>query len=229
MCGRFTLTAPGELVAEALGLDETPELAPRFNAAPGTAVSTLRFRPAGRRLEPATWGVPHPAAGEEPAAQGLLINARSETAAGRPAFREAFAASRCLIPADGFYEWRRAGARREAFHIRRPDRSVFCFAGLILRVAAPDGAPEREGCVILTTEPNALVAGIHDRMPVILPPDAYGAWLDPLLRDPRRLEEWLRPAPAAALEAVAVGPWVNDARHDGPECLESPRQRRLFE
>lgn len=221
MCGRFTLTAPGDVVAEAFGLDETPALAPRYNAAPGTPVAALRARAgAPRRLEQLTWGWGGGPA--EGGAASLLINARSETAARKPAFREALLGRRCLVPADGFYEWRRAGQRREPFHIRRPDGRPFGLAALWTPRSGGDAV------VVLTTAPNAVVAAIHDRMPVILPPAAFAAWLDPGLREAAALEALLLPAPEGSLIALAVGPFVNDARNDGPRCLEPVRQRSLF-
>jgi putative SOS response-associated peptidase YedK len=227
MCGRFTLTAPDELVAEAFGLDEPPKLSARYNIAPAQAVAVVRKRAGARvRLELARWGFAgRPASSEPPdeAPPALLINARSETAASKPSFKEAFARRRCLIPADGFYEWRKG--RGEAVHFRLRDRPLFAFAGL-WEPGGPDWATD--ACLILTTDANRLVAGIHDRMPVILPPAAYEAWLDPGGADPARIRQLLRPYDPEAMEARPVGPYVNDARHEGPRCLEPPRQASLF-
>ncbi|MGE0454626.1 MAG: SOS response-associated peptidase [Vicinamibacteria bacterium] len=220
MCGRFTLTAPGDVVAEAFGLDETPELAPRYNAAPGSPVAALRARAGRRHLEQITWG--WGGGPSEGGAVSLLINARSETAARKPAFREALLGRRCLVPADGFYEWRRAGLRREPFHFRGADGRPFGLAALW--TPQPGG----DALVVLTTAPNAVVAEIHDRMPVILPQASFAAWLDPGLREAEALEALLLPAPEGSLTARAVGPFVNDARNDGPRCLEPARQRSLF-
>ena len=227
MCGRFTLTAPDELVAEAFGLDEPPKLSARYNIAPAQSVAVVRKRASARpQLDLARWGFPAQVGTEPPAESppALMINARSETAASKPSFREAFARRRCLVPADGFYEWRRG--RREAFHFRLRDRPLFAFAGLW-----EPGAPEwtTDACLLLTTDANRLVAGIHDRMPVILPPAAYDLWLDTAHADVRRLRELLRPYSDEAMEARPVGPFVNDARHEGPRCLEAPRQASLFE
>ncbi len=220
MCGRFTLTAPGDVVAEAFGLDEAPELAPRYNAAPGTPVAALRARAGARRLEQITWG--WGGGPSEGGAASLLINARSESAARKPAFREALLRRRCLVAADGFYEWRRAGLRREPFHFRGTDGRPFGLAALW--TPQPGG----DALVVLTTVPNAVVAEIHDRMPVILPRASFGAWLDPDLREAAALEALLLPAPERSLTALAVGPFVNDARNDTPRCLEPARQRSLF-
>jgi putative SOS response-associated peptidase YedK len=228
MCGRFTLTTPGELLAEVFGLDEVPKLATRYNVAPGQQVALVRQPTAGgaRQLELATWGLTHPAAqGDSSPAAGLLINARSETAARKPVFREAFRSRRCVVPADGFYEWRRGG-RREAFHFRRRDAAPFALAGLF---EPRPGSNEAMACVILTTEPNDVVRAVHDRMPVILRPEDHARWLDPAFHDPAGLRHVLAPFPAWLMQSVRVGPAVNSVAHDGPECLEPPRQGSLFE
>jgi putative SOS response-associated peptidase YedK len=227
MCGRFTLTTPGELVAEVFGLDEVPKLAARYNVAPGQPVAVVRGAdpPRPRQLSFATWGLARPAAADDSPASGLLINARSESAAARPTFREAFRSRRCLLPANGFYEWRRGGGRREAFHFRRRDGGLLAFAGLL-----ESGAPGDAGaCVILTTEANDLVREVHDRMPVIVRPEDFARWLDPAFHDAAGLRHVLAPFPAWLMQSTRVGPAVNSATHDGPECLEPPRQGSLFE
>jgi putative SOS response-associated peptidase YedK len=229
MCGRFTLTTPEELIAEAFGLDAVPRLGARYNIAPGQPMALVRqaARAGSRALSLATWGfLPAATEGDSSAAAGRLINARSETAATRPAFREAFRSRRCLVPADGFYEWRRGGGRREAFHFRRRDRGAFAFAGLF--DVAPGSSDACAG-LILTTEPNDLVCEIHDRMPVILRPEDYARWLDPSFHDVGGLRHVLAPYPAWQLESVRVGPAVNSVANDGPECLEPPRQASLFD
>lgn len=229
MCGRFTLTTPGELVAEVFGLDEAPELSARYNVAPGQPIALVRQAgPAERRrLCFATWGLSRTGIDDDaPGAAGLLINARSETAATKPAFREAFRSRRCLVPADGFYEWRRAAGRREAFHFRRRDAGLLAFAGLLEPAAGP---AEAAACVILTTEPNDVVREVHDRMPVILRPEDYARWLDPSFHDAAGLRHVLAPFPAFLMQSVRVGTAVNSVAHDGPECLEPPRQASLFD
>lgn len=209
MCGRFTLTTPAELVAEAFGLETVPDLEARYNIAPSQPVAVVRSRPGGgRSLSLMPWGVPGPG-------RGLLINARAESAASRPAFAEAFRQRRCLIPADGFYEWVASpeGPRRP-YHFRRKDRRPFAFAGLWMPVQS------EEACTILTTVPNELVRSIHDRMPVMLSPEDYGLWLDPALTEPSRSRALLGPFPAEDMEAVRVSLVVNNARNDSPACLE---------
>jgi len=206
MCGRFTLTTPAELIAEAFGLEGPLALAPRYNVAPTQEVAVVRALPEGRRvLERLPWGF---AAG-----RGLLINARAESAATRPAFRDALRHRRCLLPADGFFEWKPEGRRKVPYLVRLRDGGVFAFAGLW------DPGPAG-GCVILTTEPNDVVRPIHDRMPVILDPGDYGRWLDAAATDPSRFQQLLRPYPSERLSAIAVSSLVNDPANDSPACLE---------
>jgi putative SOS response-associated peptidase YedK len=224
MCGRFNLTASGEEIAEAFDLDDTPELAPRYNIAPTQPVAVVRVDTARhqRRLSTLRWGlVPEGA----PETDRGHINARSETAWRKPAFREAFAARRCLVPATGFYEWQRTGAKK-----RRPwvfslvSGQPFAFAGL-WEPPAREGAPPT--CTILTTEPNDVTRPVHDRMPVILPPDAYARWLDPKAGDAVALRPLLLPYPAPAMAARPVSKAVNNARFDDPACL-GPEEEPLL-
>jgi putative SOS response-associated peptidase YedK len=217
MCGRFTLTVPGEEVAEAFGLDEVPELVARYNIAPTQPVAVVRSAPSGgRRVSFLRWGLV-PSFTREPQRRPVLFNARAETLGARPAFRAAWEKRRCLIPADGFYEWEAvAGERTRRPHlVRAADGRPFAFAGLWEWPHPAD--PESPGtCTIVTTEANGVLRPIHDRMPVILPRDAYAAWLD---LSNRRAVDLLRPAPDGLLTAVRVGPAVNRAAHDAPDCL----------
>jgi putative SOS response-associated peptidase YedK len=218
VCGRFNQTASGEEVAEAFGLDAVPELAPRYNIAPTQKVAVVSLDPAsGRRgLAQLTWGlVPRDALGRE---RGF-INARAETAADKPAFSEAFARRRCLIPATGFYEWQKLDARRrQPWLIRLAAPGPFAFAGLWEPAAAVPGATPT--CTILTTAPNEIARPIHDRMPVILAPADYALWLGPALTLATELRPLLRPYPAAAMTAYPVGTRVNNPAFDDPGCLE---------
>jgi putative SOS response-associated peptidase YedK len=214
MCGRFTLTASGEELAEALDLDEAPELTPRYNIAPTQPVVAVTRDDAGaRRLATFAWGLRLADArkGERP-----LINARAESAARRGVFRDAFAKRRCLVPADGFYEWQGAKPERQPWYVRLAAGGVFAFAGL-WEPAHAAGAPAT--CTLLTTEPNAVMAPLHDRMPVILPPDRYAAWLDPERRREDELRPLLVPYAATPLTAYRVGPRVNRAQFDDPLCI----------
>lgn len=217
MCGRFSLTASGEEVAEAFGLDEAPAFAPRYNIAPTQPVALVRLEPpeARRRLALVTWGlVP---LGSLDGERGF-INARAETAWEKPSFRDAFARRRCLIPATGFYEWQRTEARRrQPWHFRLRSGQPFAFAGL-WEPAVADG--QAATCTILTTEPNDLARVVHDRMPVIVRPEDYARWLDPGGGGVSALRPLLAPFPADAMAAYRVGTAVNDPRVEGPRCLE---------
>jgi putative SOS response-associated peptidase YedK len=243
MCGRFNLTASPELIAEEFDLDEPPSLAPRFNIAPSQPVATISLqRATGRRdLVERSWGLvletPADPRGAEP--QGMLfpglvgmpagerrhINARSETAARSPAFREAFAHRRCLIPATGFYEWQRApGSRPQPWLFQRTDGRPFAFAGLWQPAREEGGAAS---CLILTTEPNDLTREVHERMPAILAPEDYAAWLDPATTSAAQLQPLLRPFSAQAMSAFPVSSAVNNPATDDPSCITPvPRARR---
>jgi len=226
MCGRFSLTTPGELIAETFGLEEAPELQPRYNIAPTQPVLAVRQpAPAGEReLVPLRWGLLGPGL-RDPSQGPPLINARAETAARKPAFREAFRTRRCLVPADGFYEWRRSGSERQPVRFSLSDGGLFALAGLWAPATLP-GTGTLGSCVVLTTEPNALVARVHDRMPVILPPEAWTRWLDPTPVAGEALLPLLGSLPAEAMRARDVDRAVNDVRNDGPECWGPPREQQ---
>jgi len=220
VCGRFTLTTPAEILAEAFGLDAPPDVQPRYNIAPSQPVALVRHPMAGsRRAELVRWGLV-PAWTGRPWSRPPMINARADSAARSPAFRAAFTGRRCLILADGFYEWRAdPGARsKQPFFIHMADRSPFAFAGL-WEPPAPGPAAE-ETCAILTTRPNTLVERIHDRMPVILDPRHYDRWLDPTPQDQADLEAMLVPFPAEAMTAFPVSRLVGNPRNDTPACTE---------
>jgi putative SOS response-associated peptidase YedK len=221
MCGRFSLFTSGTDLAEWLGLPEVPALEPRYNIAPTQPVAAVRAGPGGgRELVRLRWGLVPPWAAD-PGAGPPLINARSESVADKPSFRTAFRQRRCLVPADGFYEWARHAGKRQPIHFRLRDGRPFAFAALWERWQAP-GAPAVESCAILTTAANELVRQAHDRMPAILDPTGCGEWLDPAARDPAALAAWLRPFPAEAVTACPVGSWVNNPRNEGPACLAPP-------
>jgi putative SOS response-associated peptidase YedK len=216
VCGRFNLTAPGEEIAEAFELDEAPSLRPRYNIAPSQPIAVVGFQPrTGRRgLAELTWGLAP--RGAKPG-ERRLINARSESAAVRPAFREAFRSRRCLVPATGFYEWEtRAGERPRPWLFRLAGGEVFAFAGLWEPPLEKGG---RATCAILTTDPNRLAEKVHDRMPVILPREAYSRWLDPAADPEEELRPLLEPFPEAAMVAYPVGTGVNSPANDDPSCL----------
>jgi putative SOS response-associated peptidase YedK len=226
VCGRYTLATPDLLGVRArYGLDERVEVRRRFNVAPGddvVAVTTDReARPRGASLR---WGLlPHWA--DDPRVGARMINARAEGLAERPAFRDAFASRRCLIVADGFYEWqRRPGAPKRAWWIARADGEPFAFAGLWATWRGAAGT--LRSCAIVTTTANEAVAPLHDRMPVILPREAEDAWLDPAT--PRsEVLDLLAPLEPAATALREVGDAVNDARHDAEDCLDPPCDEAL--
>jgi len=220
MCGRFTLTTPAEALAEAFGLDELPEVAPRFNIAPTQPVAAVRRIPAGapRSLSWLRWGLV-PGWSREPRGRTQLINARAESLSEKPAFRDAFERRRCLIPADGFYEWRHVNGTKEAFLVRRTDGSPFALAGLWEPPAERD--PGVEGIfTIVTTDPNELLRDIHDRMPVILEPEEWNRWLDPELRKVSVLRPLLRPCRPEPFNLTRVGPAVNNAANETADCAQ---------
>ena len=216
MCGRYTLTTPGDVLAPVLGLESAPELAPRYNIAPSQQVPIVRAGPGRRReLAMVRWGlVPHWA--KEAAIGNRLINARAETLGEKPAFRDSFRRRRCLIAADGFYEWQKLEQGKRPYLLRLADGSPFAFAGLWSSWRDPGSGDPLETCAIVTTTPNELAATVHDRMPVILPPAAFTAWLDPDSPSPVEL---LVPFPADRMTAFPVSRRVNDPSYDGPDCV----------
>jgi len=239
VCGRYTLAAPNP--AEVRGrfpIGESIEVRRRYNVAPGDEVLAVTSDKEGRpRGELLRWGLV-PSWAKRPDSGLKMINARVETVAERPAYRRAFERYRCLIVADGFYEWRRLpSGPKQAFHIGRADGALFAFAGLWSIWHGEDGQTLRT-CTILTTVANSAIAPLHDRMPVILAPDAESAWLEPAASawldasTPRGgLEQMLDGLPADGTAVRAVGPAVNDARYDGPDCLApapDERQPALF-
>ncbi len=209
MCGRFTQAASWDEAAERFDLDgELPELPPRYNVAPTQNAAVVRSEPGrGRRLDLLQWGLVPPSAAD-PRIGRRLINARSETARWKRSFRDAFAARRCLVPVDGFYEWARRGGRARPWRFRLRSGGFFALAGLWERWLPPRRPGESlETFTILTTGANALVGEVHDRMPVIVPPDDFAAWLG-------GGDISLEPFSADAMAADPVSPLVNDPRND---------------
>jgi putative SOS response-associated peptidase YedK len=240
MCGRIVLKAPARQVAVEFELPVEPVLSARYNITPGQAVATVRADRNGvRSCDLLHWGLVLPwSAG--PQDGPLLFNARSETAAQRPSFRQAFARRRCLIPADGFYEWRQAGRQRLPHYFTGADGRLLALAGLWERWRGT-GGQELESCTILTTAADAVVAPVHHRMPVILPPQSHAAWLMDGLNDglsdvaPQQhdLQDLLRSASAPVLQSWPVSTLVNRNGNDGPALIEraedqAPRQLDLF-
>ena len=223
MCGRYSITTPIEALARLFRLDgPLVNLAPRYNVAPSQTVPVIRPKPddggEGRALAMLRWGLV-PSWAKDPAIGTRMINARAEMAAEKPAFRAAMRARRCLVPADGFYEWRKLGKAKQPYLIRLADGGPFAFAGLWERWQGPDGALV-ESCAILTTTANPLCAPIHPRMPVILAPADHAAWLDIAGRDAAALGPLLRPYPAAGMVAYPLTSHVNSPRNDDPACRQ---------
>jgi putative SOS response-associated peptidase YedK len=218
MCGRYTLKTPVEELAEEFGFEASSmELPPNYNVAPTQEVAAILEEDGKRRLELLRWGL-IPSWADDPSIGSRMINARSETAPEKPSFRRAFRERRCLIPADGFYEWQRTNGAKQPYYIRMKVGCPFAFAGL-WESWKDDGGPEIRSCTILTTKPNALAAEIHDRMPVILPAGSYDAWLDPETgRD--ELYGLLAPYPEDEMEAYPVSRFVNSPQNNDPRCIE---------
>jgi putative SOS response-associated peptidase YedK len=218
MCGRFTLTTNLGAIAARFGVARfLEEVGPRYNIAPTQTVIVVRDD-GERHLVQMRWGL-IPAWAKDPAIGDRIINARAETVATKPAFRAALRRRRCLIPADGFYEWRLAGRRKQPIYIRLKSREPFAFAGFWEAWTSP-GGEEIKSCTIITTGANDLLKPIHDRMPVLLGRDAEKVWLDPVIQDPERLLPLLVPYPASEMEIYPVSTKVNNPTNDRPDCLE---------
>jgi putative SOS response-associated peptidase YedK len=217
MCGRYTLSTPAPVLAERFRLPSFPELRPRYNVAPTQDVPVVRLADGSRELVLLRWGLV-PAWAADPTIGHRLVNARSETVAGKPSFHSAFRQRRCLIPADGFYEWQPRAGKKQPWLFRLRGGEPFAFAGLWEHWEKGGGEP-LETCTVLTTEANDIVRPVHGRMPVILPESAYAAWLDPGVKAPGVLLELLQPFPAAEMTAVPVGLRVNSPRFDDPQCV----------
>jgi putative SOS response-associated peptidase YedK len=219
MCGRFTLYAKGEILAAEFGVPAPGEASPRYNIAPSQDVAAVRASPVGgaREMARLRWGLV-PSWAKDPAIGNRLINARSETVREKPSFRNAFRRRRCLIPASGFYEWRRNERGKQPCYGRRRAGRGFAFAGVGARWESPEGGVI-ESCAILTTGANAVLAPIHDRMPVILERAQYERWLDPSLPDTDSLAPLLSPFPPEGMTAWPVSPRVNAPSNDDEECV----------
>ncbi|HMA05841.1 MAG TPA: SOS response-associated peptidase [Methanomicrobiales archaeon] len=216
MCGRFTII-PTIDFHERFGLPEGPAVIPRYNIAPGQDIPVVVATSGGNRLATMTWGFIPPFA-RDPAAGRPLINARAETILEKSSFRDAVRDHRCLVPASGFYEWKREGRRKVPFYLRLPAAPLFSFAGLYATLRDPAGR-DHATFAIITTEPNRLVSGLHDRMPAILRQETEGDWLGPGPVTPAVLEGILSPYPAEEMEAFPVSGRVNDPENDGPDLV----------
>ena len=234
MCGRIVASTPVSVLAEQFLASEVvaADVGARFNVAPTDEVVAVATVGDVRRIGRLVWGLV-PSWATRPTSR-RLVNLRSETLAERPGFRRTLQGRRCVVPADGFYEWKAAAGegRRQPYLIRQRTGLPLALAGLwdVWRDPADRDAAAMRTCTILTTSPNDLVAGLHDRMPVVLPPDVWDVWLDPSVTDVDLLAALLRPCPPALLEAWPVSTAVNSVRNDGPGLVEpldpSPRTGR---
>jgi putative SOS response-associated peptidase YedK len=231
MCGRFSASKSGDELQEEFALSIIRAApVPSYNVAP-TRSAPVVINDGARALDFFRWGL-IPWWAKDPGIGAKTINARADTLAEKPAFRDAFRLRRCLVLADGFFEWKWVAGEKVPHFIRLKSGRSMPFAGLWERWRAPEGNPVHT-CTIVTTTPNAVMAPIHDRMPVILAPEAFESWLDPHPREGQELQTLLRPCPDEWLEAFPVSSWVNKPDNDSPECIkraeiEPPAQGSLF-
>ncbi|MCI0570661.1 MAG: SOS response-associated peptidase [Myxococcaceae bacterium] len=216
MCGRYTLRTDPEVLAQVFDLTEAPRLQPRFNIAPTQDVAVLAGDQPSR-VQLFRWGLV-PSWAKDPAIGNKMINARGETLAEKPSFRTALKKRRCLVLADGFFEWRPDGKRKTPMYIRKASEQPFAIAGLWETWRAPDGA-ELRSCTLITTQPSAMVAQIHDRMPVLLAPATWARWLGPEALAPEELAALLVPYDGEDLVAYPVSALVNMPANDVPACI----------
>ena len=217
MCGRYTLKSPVSELAERFDIEEPPSsITPSYNIAPTQQVATVIAENGKRKLEMLHWGL-IPSWAKDPEIGNRMINARAETVAEKPSYRKAFQERRCLILADGFYEWQKTDNGKQPFYIRMQDESPFAFAGLW---ESWRNGREIRSCTIITTAPNELAAPIHNRMPVILDPEDYEMWLDPDFDERDPLTSLLKPYPADVMEAYPVSRRVNKPSNNEPGVIE---------
>jgi putative SOS response-associated peptidase YedK len=233
MCGRFRLSRRKQLVEEYFAtVSGDEDWVPRYNIAPTQPVAVIRQNPQEpvRKISLMRWGL-IPSWAEDSSAAAQMINARSETASTKPAFRDALKSRRCLIPADGFYEWVRTGKTKQPYCFEVNGGELFAFAGLWDRWKDTSGRTV-ETCSILTTTANVVTSAVHDRMPVILDPDGYDLWLDPGMRDVPVASELLKPFDARLMRCYPVSTRINSVANDDAECSApvelAPIQNSLF-
>lgn len=225
MCGRYTLTKQEKRLQEYFDLTERLPFTPRYNIAPTQAAPVILMENAPQRRM-MRWGL-IPFWAKDETVGNKLINARSETLADKPSFRKAFERRRCLVIADGFFEWAKTKGGRSPVRIVLKDPEPFAMAGLWEKWLSPMGY-EVESFTIITTKANDLMAKVHDRMPVILPEGNYEQWLDLQPSNLKGLQTLLRPYSADEMELYPVSAAVNNPRHDGPECVEPVSTPNLF-
>jgi len=218
MCGRYTLKTPANVLVERFDLDDCPSsITPSYNIAPTQEIAAVVEEDEKRKLEMLRWGL-IPSWAKDPSIGNKMINARAETVSEKPSFRKAFNVRRCLILADGFYEWQKTDDSKQPYHIKMEDDSTFAFAGL-WETWGMNGEKIRS-CAIITTDANQLMHEVHHRMTVILHPEDYGIWLDPNFDEKEPLMSLLKPYPADAMEAYPVSKRVNKPSNNVPSVLE---------
>ena len=219
MCGRFALGIPRKRIQERFGLGEIPEAPDRYNIAPGQLVEAVVQAPEGRRLKLLKWGLV-PSWAKDTAMGYKMINARGESVAEKPAFKAAMRRRRCLIPAQGFYEWSTEEGKRQPWFITSgTGEDVLAFAGLWEHYESPTGEII-ESVAIITCAANGLIVPIHDRMPVIVEPEDDASWLDPGLADPKEVADIILPRPWPAMRAYRVSTMVNSPKNESPELID---------
>lgn len=232
MCGRFLMFTPAERLARKYHIQKLIELAPRYNISPSQLLATIeQIDAAGqdpvRQLKMRQWGL-IPSWAKDPSIGFKTFNARAETLAEKPSFKEAFQKRRCLIPADGFYEWKKLGGKtKQPYLIELKEQQPMTFAGL-WETWTPPGQPPLETCTIITTSANSLLEDLHHRMPVILPEEHHAAWLDPQNRNLKELETLLQTCPSENMIKTPVSNLVNSAGNDSPDCMQPVKEQRTL-
>lgn len=218
MCGRFDLHIPKELLERILGVTFLHDIQPRYNIAPSQQVAVIRSSPEGiRHIDYLRWGL-IPSWAKDPSIGSRMINARSETVDVKPAFRKALKHRRCIIPANGFYEWEVVDGKKKPLYVKMKDDTLMLLAGLWDHWKTPEGNI-LESCTILTTPSNELIKPLHDRMPLILDVASSDLWLDPTVTDPEKLKPLFTPYPSEKMEMYPVSDIVNSPKNDTPECI----------
>jgi putative SOS response-associated peptidase YedK len=219
MCGRFTLHTPEARIREVFHLEHTEPLglAPRFNIAPSQDIPIIRESESGLEMVLAKWGLV-PGWSKEPKTRYSTINARIESVAEKPTYRAPFKHRRCLIPADGFYEWKLVNGHKIPHHIRMRDGGIFAFAGLWDQWKGE--GETLDSCSIIVMPSNEVMKPLHDRMPTIIAPAHYDLWPDPRITDKQEIMQYLNSAPSGQLKAYPVSPWVNAPKHDDERCIQ---------
>lgn len=221
MCGRYVLKRKDlEALLEKLGVKAPGEYVSRYNIGPSTMIPAIRSSstPGAREAVALQWGLV-PRWSKDAKSGAMLANARSDSVASKPSFREAFKQQRCVIPASGFYEWQTIGRLKQPWYFQMRDESPFVFAGLWESWRSADGV-ELQTCALITTTPNQIVGPLHDRMPVILRDAGIDTWLDPKVKEPDQLEPLLAPLAGERMKTTPVSANVNSVRNEGPELIE---------